>query len=350
MLPYSPLHHLLLDRRRHDARDDERQRLRRADRLSRRGRGRAARRDRRPVPLHDRPIETRTDDSVVRVVRGAPADAAGARAATCRTPLPLPLDCGRAPARLRRRAEEHVRAREGTQRLGGPPRGRPQELRDAALVRGRHRPLRAAVRGRAGGGRARPASRSTCRRSTRTSARAWGRSAVQHHHAHLAACLAEHGESGPAVGAIFDGTGYGADGTVWGGELLFGGLAGFERVGLLFPVGCPGGDAAIRQPWRMACAWLAASARRAARAAADPARDGRPDGVAAGRRAVAHRGRLAAHHERGRLFDAVAALCGIRAEVNYEGQAAIELEASARPARGRVVPAARCSTRATPRW
>ena len=81
--------------------------------------------------------------------------------------------------------------------------------------------------------------------------------AVQHHHAHLAACLAEHGLSGPAVGAIYDGTGYGTDGTVWGGELLVGGLTGFERAGWLRPVRMPGGAAAIRQPWRMAFAWLA---------------------------------------------------------------------------------------------
>ncbi|MGH2821483.1 MAG: carbamoyltransferase HypF, partial [Thermoleophilaceae bacterium] len=69
---------------------------------------------------------------------------------------------------------------------------------------------------------------------------------VQHHHAHLAACLAEYGERGPAVGAIFDGTGYGPDRTVWGGELLVGGLAGYERAGSLWPVRMPGGERAIK--------------------------------------------------------------------------------------------------------
>ena len=90
---------------------------------------------------------------------------------------------------------------------------------------------------------------------------------MQHHHAHLAAVLAEHGERGPAVGAIYDGTGYGTDGTVWGGELLAGDLEGFARDGALWPVRMPGGDRAVRQPWRMACAWLIGGPGGRARAA-----------------------------------------------------------------------------------
>ena len=155
--------------------------------------------------------------------------------------------------------------------------------------------------------------------------------AVQHHHAHLAACLAEHGERGPAVGAIFDGTGHGSDGTVWGGELLTGGLGEFERAGMLMPVRLPGGDAAVGEPWRMAAAWLAHAfdeevpempAALAAEAEADweavcgLVRSGAGSPVTT---------------SVGRLFDAVAALCGIRARVNYEGQAAAELEGMADP-------------------
>jgi hydrogenase maturation protein HypF len=150
---------------------------------------------------------------------------------------------------------------------------------------------------------------------------------VQHHHAHLAACLAEHGEEGPALGAIFDGTGLGSDGAVWGGELLVGDLRGFERRGHLLEVPLPGGAAAIREPWRMACAWVGAALG---------ARPALPATL---------RGRVEERDWRncceliergtgspptssiGRLFDAVGALCGAPARARYEGQAAVELEA-----------------------
>jgi hydrogenase maturation protein HypF len=154
---------------------------------------------------------------------------------------------------------------------------------------------------------------------------------VQHHHAHLAACLAEHGETGPAVGAIFDGTGHGDDGTVWGGELLLGDLTGFERVGQLHPVRLPGGAMAVRQPWRMACAWLGEALGEAP--ALPRALAGRVEPAAWQQVGELARTGLASPltTSAGRLFDAVAALCGIRAEASYEGQAAIELEACCDP-------------------
>ncbi len=156
---------------------------------------------------------------------------------------------------------------------------------------------------------------------------------VQHHHAHLAAVLAAHGEVGSAVGAIYDGGGYGSDGTQWGGELLVGGLEGFERVGHLRAVPLPGGDRAASEPWRMACAWVAD-------ASGDPAPsipaalDGRvdPDAWKALVRVMRSERESPATSSVGRLFDAIAALCGIRCDaVAWESQAAAELEALADP-------------------
>jgi hydrogenase maturation protein HypF len=148
---------------------------------------------------------------------------------------------------------------------------------------------------------------------------------VQHHHAHIASCLADNGEAGPVIGVAFDGTGYGTDGTIWGGEFLIADLAAYERAAFLDPVPMPGGAAAIRQPWRMAAAYLAASYP-----------GGIPEGLEVARRNDRYWPAVLAMADRkinspltssaGRLFDAVAALLGIRDQVNYEGQAAIELE------------------------
>lgn len=152
------------------------------------------------------------------------------------------------------------------------------------------------------------------------------REAVQHHHAHLASVLGEHGEQGPALGILFDGTGYGSDGTVWGGEFLGGSLAAFERLGHLHVVPLPGGEAAIHEPWRMACAWLCALDD------ADPPLPPALAGAVEQRQweqvVQLTRRRMASPMTTsvGRLLDAIASLCGVRARVTYEGQAAIELE------------------------
>ena len=136
---------------------------------------------------------------------------------------------------------------------------------------------------------------------------------VQHHHAHAASCLAEHGEAGPALALVFDGTGYGTDGTLWGGELLRCDLADFERVGHLEPVPLPGGEAAIREPWRMAAAYLERAERPVPFESWPLVQQ-------------ALRVNAPLSSGMGRLFDAAAALLGLREQVTYEGQAAMELE------------------------
>lgn len=146
---------------------------------------------------------------------------------------------------------------------------------------------------------------------------------VQHHHAHVAACLADNGEAGPVIGVAFDGLGYGTDGTLWGGEFLHADLAGFTRLGHLAPVPMPGGTAAIREPWRMAAAHLGDIDLPVARRNAD-----RWDAVLAAARAGVN---APLTSSAGRLFDAVAALLDVRDRITYEGQAAVELEQLADP-------------------
>lgn len=159
---------------------------------------------------------------------------------------------------------------------------------------------------------------------------------VQHHHAHLAALLAEHGlDDEPVTGIVFDGTGYGDDGDLWGGEVLVGGYSSFDRWGHLAPVALPGGEIAIREPWRAAVAHLAA-------AGIDPVDDLPPlETASAVERTVIERqisdpGRSPRTTSMGRLFDVVASLIGIRHRISYEAQAAIELEHLAARTLGRV--------------
>ncbi|MGH3344286.1 MAG: carbamoyltransferase HypF, partial [Carbonactinosporaceae bacterium] len=162
---------------------------------------------------------------------------------------------------------------------------------------------------------------------------------VQHHHAHVASCLADNGEHGRVIGVAFDGLGYGTDGTLWGGEFLAADLVSFERRGHLAPVAMPGGAAAIRQPWRMAAAYLAAAYDGAPPADLAVTRRNREAWTSV--TALARKGVNApVTSSAGRLFDAVAALTGVRDTINYEGQAAIELEQRADPAERAAYPVA----------
>jgi hydrogenase maturation protein HypF len=349
MLPYSPLHHLLLADLSADTTlvmtsaniSDEPIAYRDED-------AKARLRDIADLLLvHDRPIQTRTDDSVVRVVDapGGPRKLVVRRSrgyVPAGLPLPDPaarpiLACGaelkntfclaRGP---RAWVSHHIGDLENYETLCAFTEGiehfkRLFEVEPEVVVHDLH-----------------PEYLSSKYAADCDTEWLVG---VQHHHAHLAACLAEHGEQGSAVGAIFDGTGYGLDGTVWGGELLLGDLAGFRRVGRLLPVRLPGGARAIREPWRMACAWLAAADEAAAEHEAE-----HEDCEHEPKLPLALRGRVEERAWRqvaqlartglqspvttsvGRLFDAVGALCGLRARVNYEGQAAVELEAACDPA------------------
>jgi len=150
--------------------------------------------------------------------------------------------------------------------------------------------------------------------------------AVQHHHAHVAGCMAEHGLTGNVIGLALDGTGYGSDGKIWGGEVLIANLAGFERFAHLEYVPMPGGEAAIKEPWRMALGHLRA-------AGFDVESDellklvGATEKEARVLMRMMERGvNTPLTSSLGRLFDAVAAVVLGRRVVDYEAQAAIELE------------------------
>ena len=160
---------------------------------------------------------------------------------------------------------------------------------------------------------------------------------VQHHHAHIASCMAEHRITEPVIGVAFDGTGYGTDGAIWGGEFLVVDKAGFRRVAHLRYVPMPGGEAAIRRPLRMAVSHLISAygddalslplelLRRAAR-----------NEVALVEQIIAKGFASPPTSSIGRLFDAVSALLGVRDDAQFEGQAAMELEAMADPRTSRL--------------
>ncbi|PKN33058.1 MAG: carbamoyltransferase HypF [Deltaproteobacteria bacterium HGW-Deltaproteobacteria-19] len=162
---------------------------------------------------------------------------------------------------------------------------------------------------------------------------------VQHHHAHIVSCLAENRAGGPVIGLAMDGTGYGVDGQAWGGEFLVATETDFTRAGHLKPFSLPGGEKAIREPWRTAVSLLREAfgsswpeaARRAGILPEDTSTDLLErimDSGLAGLKTTSL----------GRVFDGVSALLGPRYRVSFEGQAAMELEALAGSAEGRLLP------------
>lgn len=271
--------------------------------------------------VHDRRIAARADDSVVRVIGGGVTPVRRARGFVPST-LRLP-DCERTVLALGAEMKSTVCLARGGRALLSPHLGDLRHPDADALFR---RTVAALL---AGGGEPPALVAHDLHpeyRSTRFAA-ALGLPVVgvQHHHAHVASLLAEHDRSGPIIGLAFDGTGYGDDGSLWGGEALVADLVTSRRIAHLRPLALLGGERAIREPWRLGLAALVD---------AGESLDVLADLVEAPRltRAAACLGSGFATPQAtgaGRWFDAVAALCGLRAQVSYDGQAAAELEALA---------------------
>lgn len=155
---------------------------------------------------------------------------------------------------------------------------------------------------------------------------------IQHHHAHIAACMAEYAlpPNEPVIGLSYDGTGFGTDGTIWGGEVLLATYTAFDRVFHLKRVPLPGGDSATKEPWRMALSWL-----RVAGVPWDadlaPVNQAGPDSLPILKTQLTKQVNAPLTSSMGRLFDAAASIAGLRQTVSYEAQAAIEFEASMDP-------------------
>jgi len=162
---------------------------------------------------------------------------------------------------------------------------------------------------------------------------------VQHHHAHIASCLADNGLESPVIGVAFDGTGMGADGNIWGGEFLVADYRNYERVGHLEYLPLPGGAAAIKRPYRTAIGYILtllgenvlnavirSEAKQSQRASLGQVGE---VGIDVIKRQMERRINSPLTSSMGRLFDAISALLGIRGEIDYEGQAAVELEMAA---------------------
>jgi hydrogenase maturation protein HypF len=286
---------------------------------------------------HDRPIHVPCDDSVVRVVK----DRDGAHELPIRRSrgyAPLPVDIGRAgPAVLAVGGElkntfcltdgsrAYLSGHIGDMASWETLRAFERAVHQLSGIRGR--PVRLAADLHPGYHTRSWAERCAGNRAL---------DLVQHHHAHVVSLLAEHGRIGePIVGVSFDGTGYGSDETIWGGEILVLGTDShrFVRAGHLLPVPLPGGDAAVRNPWRMALSQLWTADIEWTPDLA-PVAAATEDELRLTRSQLESGTGCVPCSSMGRLFDAVASLLGVRHRIDYEGQAAIELEALAESATG----------------
>ncbi len=275
--------------------------------------------------LHDREIVARYDDSVMRVVDGAPVFLRRARGYA-----PMPIDLPIASPRPLLAVGPHLKNTftllEGSrayvsQHIGDLETVETVEHFSVALRRFeqlfRIRP-QAVVRDLHPGYLSTRLARETGLEPDMP---------VQHHHAHIAAVMAEHGRTDPVIGIAFDGTGYGDDGHVWGAEVLHADLVGYRRLGHLRYAPLPGGDAAARAPWRAALGYLSLDPAGSAIASGLIGVSPRSREVAV--RQIERRLNAPLASSMGRLFDAAAAVIGVRYESRYEGQAAMELEALA---------------------
>jgi hydrogenase maturation protein HypF len=276
--------------------------------------------------VHDRPIHVRCDDSVARVFGASPALLRRSRG-YAPAPLALPISCAGPMLALGGHLKATFAFGQGERALLGPHIG---DLDDHRTYRSyvetieRHQDLLRIdpvllVHD------LHPDYGSTAYARERAAADGLPCLAVQHHHAHMASCLAEHGLTGPAIGVTFDGSGYGTDGTLWGGEFLVGDCRSFRRAAHLRPVPLPGGERAIREPWRAALSHLLdaqapAGIERllAPRIAADVIRTVT--------QMVERRVNAPVSSSMGRIFDVAAALTGVRDRSSFEGQAAMDVE------------------------
>ncbi len=275
--------------------------------------------------VHDRPIATRTDDSVARVVEGKPMVLRRARGYVPES-LAAPLAFAEPVLAVGGQLKNTFCIGHGDRLTPGPHVGDLDELATwesyTAMVTRLERFLE--VEPRLLAHDLHPDYETTRYARERPARERLG---VQHHHAHVAAVMAEHGLGGPVLGVAFDGTGYGPDGAAWGGEFLLAGYGGYQRLATLRPIALAGGERAIREAWRVGLAVL------------DDAFDGAPPleqlqlfqqvperDVANVRQLVRSGFQVVQAHGVGRVFDAAAAILLARPRASFEAQLALTLE------------------------